>query len=132
MKTRDIKQRVKINAKAEAIYKALMNSKQHSAFTGAGAKLSSKEGGKFEVYDGYAYGKNIKLVKNKKIIQSWRANDSKWPKDHFSAVTYNLKQGKGFTTIDFIQLGVPAGVAKSIAKGWCDYYWEPLKQYLEK
>lgn len=128
MKT--IKQRINFNAPPSKIYNALMDSKRHATFTNSSAKISKKIGGKFEVYDGYATGKNIILIKDKKIVQSWRAQD--WPKGHLSRITLILNKTKTGTRVNFTQTSVPDKEYKSISKGWHEFYWIPLRQYLEK
>ncbi|MBI3232331.1 MAG: SRPBCC domain-containing protein, partial [Candidatus Doudnabacteria bacterium] len=62
-----------------------MDSKKHSAITGGAASISRKIGGKVSAYDGYISGKNVELVADKKIVQTWRASD--WEDGHFSLVT---------------------------------------------
>ena len=130
MKTKTIKQGVMFLAKPEDIYKALMESKSHSEFTGDVAKISKKVGGKFSAFGGYAMGKNLALVPGKKIVQSWRASD--WDKGDISEITFLLKPAPKGTKLMFTHKNVPAKFAKSIASGWKEYYWEPLRKFLEK
>lgn len=130
VKTKDIRQELMIKASAHAVYEALMDSKQHTKFTGQPAKISPKVGGTFTAYGDYISGKNIELVKDKRIVQNWRASD--WPKGHYSEVTYILKEIKGGTKLVFSHKGIPASYARSIAYGWRTYYWHPLKLILEK
>ena len=40
--------------------------------TGGSARVSSKVGDTFEVWDGYIEGKNLELETPKRILQSWR------------------------------------------------------------
>ncbi len=129
MKTKTIIQTVKIKAPAHDIYEAFMDSKKHAAFTGAGAKISRKIGGSFSVFDGYSSGKNIELIEDKKIVQSWRAED--WPEDQISKITITLKEAKGITSLGFKQTGVPESFFNDISQGWKEYYWGPLKRMLE-
>ena len=84
-----IKQSVTIKAKPHDVYEALMDAKKHAKFTGGKAVISREVGGKFNVFDGYAEGVNLELVPDKKIVQSWRADD--WPKGHYSKATFDLK-----------------------------------------
>src|SRR2546430_150393 len=108
-----IKQTAKFKVSHEVVYDALMDSKKHSKFTGQKAVMSDKVGAKFTAYDGYIDGKNEELVKNKKIVQSWRGSD--WPEGHYSTVTYKIeKDGKG-TKLTFTQLNVPDDQVKSIS-----------------
>jgi activator of HSP90 ATPase len=125
-----IKQTVHFHAAPSIVYDALMDEKKHSEFIGASAKIENRVGGSFSVWDGYAEGKNIKLIPGKEIIQSWRAND--WPKDVTSTVTFNFEaDGKG-TKLTFTHEDVPAGFQDDVKQGWEDYYWKPLAEYLAK
>jgi len=65
----------KFNVSPEVIYKAWLNSKSHSAMTGAPASINDKPGSKFSAWDGYIEGENIELEKNRRIMQSWRTSD---------------------------------------------------------
>lgn len=130
MAGKTIKQTVEIKADPNDVYKAYMDPKQHSKFTGASAKISPKVGGKFSVWDGYAEGENLELEPGKKIVQTWRASD--WPEGAVSKITIKLaKKGKG-TKLTFTHTGVPADFVDDIKQGWIEYYWEPMKELLEK
>ena len=126
--TKNIMQRVTFAAKPAAVYRALLNSKQHAAFTGAKADISPKVGGKFSCYDGYITGLNVELVPGKRIVQVWRGRE--WPKGAHSLVTYSLKGRGKRTQLTLEHAGIPANAAGHIAKGWKSHYWTPLKKYL--
>ena len=66
------------NISAATLYGTYIDAKEHSASTGALAKIQRKEGTKFTAYDNYITGKTFQLVKDKLIVQSWRASD--WSK----------------------------------------------------
>jgi uncharacterized protein YndB with AHSA1/START domain len=66
---KEITQIIKISAKPIKVYNALMDEKKHSQFTGAPATIESKVGGKFEVWDSYATGEIIELIRGKKIVE---------------------------------------------------------------
>jgi activator of HSP90 ATPase len=129
IETEDIRQDIKIKATPHEIYEALIDSKKHAEFTGASAKISRKTGGSFSAYDEYSSGKNLELIPDRKIVQSWRASD--WPEGHYSTVSYDLESIEGGTKIKFTQQGVPAEDAEDILEGWKDFYWKPLKKYFE-
>jgi activator of HSP90 ATPase len=130
MKTGTIKQKAKFKASPEEVYELLMDSKKHSAFTGAKAKIGKKEGDPYSAYDGYIVGKNIKLIPGKKIVQTWRAVDGKWPEDHESTITFDLKpSGKG-TELTFTHADVPENQVAEFKKGWKDFYWSPMTEWL--
>jgi activator of HSP90 ATPase len=128
--TKDIHHTVRIKAKPSAVYEALMDSKKHTAFTGAPAKISRAIGGPFTAHGPHLKGINVDLTRNKRIVQAWRA--AGWPKGHYSIVTFDLKPTKTGTVLDFTHVGIPAQRVKSIDFGWKNYYWKPLKAALEK
>jgi activator of HSP90 ATPase len=132
MKTKTIKQSVTIKANPHEVYEALMDSRNHSKFTGEKASISRKVGGKFSIFDGGLTGTNLELVQDKKIVQSWRASMRDWPKDHYSRATFSMKDVTGGTRLTFTQSGVPEKCYESISQGWRDYYWKPMKEMLEK
>ena len=129
MKTQKIKQVIIFKANAHNVFEALIDSKKHSEFTGGVAKISRKIDGKISAYDGYIEGKNIEVVKEKRIGQEWRAVD--WPENHFSRAIFSLEKIKGGTKLTFTQTGVPEKFAKAIIEGWHEHYWEPMKKMLE-
>lgn len=130
IKTKSIKQSVVVKGTPHEVYELLLDSKKHSAMTGGKAVMSNKEGGKFSAWDGYIDGKNLKLVADKKIVQSWHASD--WPEGHYSTVTFALAKAKQGTKLTFTQVGVPTEFCDSIKQGWIDYYWNPMKEYFAK
>lgn len=131
MKTREINHTVTINAPPAAVFKALVDSKQHSKFTGEPAKMNSKIGGAFRCYDTYIKGFNLELKRPTLIVQAWKTRN--WPRETWSIVTFKLaKLAGGKTKLSFTHVGVPAGDYKSKNTGWRTHYWEPLKKFLEK
>ncbi|MBI4064835.1 SRPBCC domain-containing protein [Candidatus Gottesmanbacteria bacterium] len=125
-----IKQTISFDASPQKVYKAFMDEKEHAAFTGAHVKIENKVGGTFSIWDGYAIGTTKELVPGKKIVQTWRASD--WPKDHYSTVTLEFLAAGKSTKLIFTQVHVPEDQEKSIAEGWYEYYWNPLKDYFLK
>jgi activator of HSP90 ATPase len=128
--SRLIKQTVTFKASPHEVYEALMDSKKHAAFSNSEAKISREVGGEYMAYDGYITGKNIELIPDKKIVQSWRASD--WEEDYFSTITFELTPIPEGTRLDFTHADVPSGTEDEFTQGWIDNYWEPMKKYLEK
>ena len=130
MKTKTIRQSITFKASLHEVYEALMDSRKHAKFTGEKARISRKVGGKFMAYGGYIEGINLDLVPGRKIVQSWRGSD--WPKGYLSKVSFSLKKVNSGTRLIFRQSGVPDQYYKNINQGWRDYYWNPMKEMLEK
>ncbi|HEX9804672.1 MAG TPA: SRPBCC domain-containing protein [Candidatus Dojkabacteria bacterium] len=129
MKTKTIKHKFTINAPAEKIYDALLDSDIHSEITGGEAKVSNVEGDEFTTFDGYAQGKNLKLNRPNLIVQNWRADEDGWPEEHFSKITFEIDETDGISTIKFTQEELPEDAADDIEQGWNDYYWGPMEEY---
>lgn len=110
------------------VYEALMDERRHAEFTGQTAVISRRVSGRFETFDGWASGKNESLVADKKIVQSWRASD--WPASAESVCTFAIDKTVNGVRLTFTQTGVPPIFRASIAQGWPEFYWEPLKKYL--
>ncbi len=117
------------NTSPKALYELYMDSKKHSAATGAPAKISAKEGGDFSAHDGYINGKNLHLAKDQLIVQSWRGAD--WDKsDQDSVFMIRLEKKGKDTVLHAVHTNVPEKQAEGINKGWHDHYWKPWKKFL--
>jgi activator of HSP90 ATPase len=115
----------------DKLYKAWLDGKEHSAFTGSKATISKVLNRKFTAWDGYISGKNLILEPNKRIVQSWRATDfpEKHP-DSFIELVFEPK--KTGTKVTLKHSGIPEGMGKDYKKGWKDFYFKPMKEYYSK
>ncbi len=111
------------------VYETLMDSKRHGALSGQRAKMSRRVGGAWSVGHDLE-GRQLALAKDKKITQTWRANN--WPKGVYSKATFALAKAPGGTRISFTQTGVPSVFFKEISTGWRAYYWAPLRKTFAK
>ena len=127
---RTIRQTVLLPGTPAAVYRALMTTKGHAAFTGAKARISPRVGGTFMAWGGYIHGRNLALVPGKRIVQTWRPSDETWPADYDSKVTFAFVPVRGGTRVTFRHSGVPVEHAGHLSRGWKKSYWEPLRRYL--
>jgi hypothetical protein len=44
---------------------------------------------------------------------------------------FHLSKKEGGTRLIFVQSNVPDRLAEELRQGWIDFYWTPLKAYLE-
>jgi len=114
---------------AKDVYSLYMDEKKHSQATGAPAKISHKEGSTFSAYNGFITGRNLRLVKNKLIVQSWRGKDWK-NSDLDSTFIISLQQTGKNVELQAVHANIPDKHAKGIDKGWYEFYWEPWKKFL--
>jgi len=125
-----IHQEISFSATPEQVYRALTDSSEHAAFTGAPAEVSPDEGGACSWHEGYVSGRNIELVPNKRIVQAWRAKS--WDEGVYSIIRYELSATAEGTQIVFDQAGHPEGTGEHLESGWHERYWKPLEAYFAK
>lgn len=124
-----IEQTVFFEAAPEDVYDALLDPKKHSEFTGSPAATSAKVGAAFTAWDGYITGKNLELVKGKKIVQEWKTTE--WPDGYpVSRLELALTAKKVGTELKMVHSKVPAEQVADYTSGWKSSYWDPLKEYL--
>jgi activator of HSP90 ATPase len=117
------------NTTREVLYDLYMNAEKHSLIVNGPVEISEKVGSSFKAFGGYIKGKNLQLVKNQLIVQSWRGSD--WTKkDPDSVFVITLEQKGKVVTLNMIHANVPDDKAKSLDKGWNEHYWNPWKQHL--
>jgi activator of HSP90 ATPase len=120
-----------IPAGREKIYKAWLNSREHTAFTGSEASANARKGGKFTAWDGYISGKNLELHPYEKIVQSWRTTEFS-EKDPDSILEVILEDSGAKTKVTLKHTNIPKGQSKGYKKGWIDFYFKPMKEYFGK
>jgi len=126
-----IEQTAFFEASPEEVYAALLDPKKHSEFTGSPATTSARKGASFTAWDGYITGKNLELVKGKKIVQEWKTTE--WPDGYpVSRLEITLAAKKGGTELKMAHSGVPAEQVAYYTGGWKSAYWDPLKKYLAR
>lgn len=115
----------------KVIYNLYMQADKHSAATGSKAKITKKVGERFTAGGSYIRGKNLHLVPNKMIVQTWRGKD--WEKtDPDSILTIRLEPAGEGTKISLVHALVPDANADEIRKGWRSHYFKPWKAFLKE
>ncbi len=123
-----IEQTVFFEATPEEVYDALLDPKKHSEFTGSPAATNAKKGATFTAWEGYISGKNLELVKGRRIVQDWRTTE--FPDGYpFSRLELTLTAKKGGTELEMVHSKVPADQVAEYTGGWKSAYWDPLKDY---
>jgi len=118
------------NATPAKLFEFFMDSAKHTAATGVPAKISQKVGGKWSAFGGMLVGKNLVLIPNRMIVQTWRS--SEWKKkdpDSILVVSFE-KSVAGGAQVQLVHVGVPEYDHAGVTHGWPKFYWEPWKAYL--
>ena len=114
--------------KADELYHAWLNSKEHAAFTGGGASVKPVEGSSYTAWDGYITGEVLGLEPTSRILQSWRTDE--FPDDaddsQIEILLRDSTQGCQFT---LRHTNIPAGDGEKYFKGWQDHYITPMQAY---
>lgn len=123
-----IHQEVVFDAPPDRVFSALMQSEQHSAFTGGPAEISAEPGGAFSCHGGVILGRTIEVAKDKRIVQAWRVKQ--WEEGVYSMIKIDLQPDGKKTRLVLDHTGVPEAARDHIDAGWHARYWEPLKKFL--
>lgn len=114
---------------AKLLFDGWLDSDIHSEFTDSDAEIDPVEGGVFSAWDGYITGKNIQLIPNKKIVQSWRTTEfSEDEPDSTIEITLESIDDDR-TTFTLVHSNIPKGDEEKYRQGWIDFYIIPMKSY---
>lgn len=127
--TKAIQQSVRFRLGPRELFDLFLDSKKHSAATGAPARMSRKTGGTFTAWGGQLRGRNLLVVPGSIIVQAWRANHWK-QSDEDSILVLRFSKAPGGGQIDLVHINVPAHDHRGVTQGWPKYYWRPWKKYL--
>lgn len=117
------------NTTPEKVYNLYMDSKLHSLIAGSPSKISKKAGASFNAHNNYITGKNLYLVENELIVQTWRGEG--WPEGIPDSIFIIRLEPKGNDVkMQAVHANIPEKEVAGIDKGWYDHYWNPWKQYL--
>jgi activator of HSP90 ATPase len=129
--SKTIEQSVHFPATAKKLYDIYVSSKQHGAFTGGKVVIGAKAGAKFSAFDGMLSGSTLLTVPGKLVVQRWRGNH--WKKsDMDSILILSFVQDGKRGRIDLVHVNVPDHDFEGVTKGWKQYYWGPLGEYLAR
>ena len=126
-----IQQKATFRVSPDVLFELYLNSRQHSAATGAKATMTWKVGGTFTAHAGHLRGRNLAIVPKRLIVQSWRATN--WKKhDLDSVLTLVFSRVRDGGQVAMVHANVPDAHAASITRGWKDYYWDRWRAYLRR
>jgi activator of HSP90 ATPase len=115
---------------SEAVFMALTNAQQITAWSGQRGKIQPTIGGKMELFDGWVKGIVLAFELGKQLSFTWKPKE--WVKENqASIVTFHFKQTKVGTRLTLKHSGFPNdGEMQSHKVGWTEFVFDPLKMYL--
>ena len=117
-----------IRAKPEDVFQALTKPSFIKRWSGVKAEMDDKEGTMFKLWNGWCFGKNIKVEKNKYLIQEWDTLELDAPTE----VSFILNEHKSGTELEVIQVGLPKKLFEQYSKGWEENYIKPIQRLFLK
>jgi len=112
---------------ASTLYNAWLDSFEHAQMTGGEAECSDVVGGLFSVWDGYITGKNLSLIVDSEIVQSWRSTEFKDSAAN-SKLVVTFKDNQEGCELTLIHTKIPDG-QPDYEQGWEDHYFVPMREY---
>jgi uncharacterized protein YndB with AHSA1/START domain len=118
-----------VYASPEKVFEALTDSAIIAAWGGGLSVVEGKEGGHFELFDGWASGKVLSYKPGEELSYSWRI--SEWDKKTpHSLVHYFFKSHPAGTEIILTHTQLPSREeADKHSSGWIDNVFEPLNEF---
>jgi uncharacterized protein YndB with AHSA1/START domain len=116
-----------IPAPPEVIYYAWLDSEEHSRMTGSDARITSKDGEKFQAWDGYIDGSNVSLEPHHRIVQRWRT--SEFSDEEGDSLLEIILESEGDGTRITIRHSELPEHGMQYKQGWIDAYFTPMKAY---
>lgn len=118
-----------VPAKPEVVMQLLTDEKLLRRWSGGEAKVEKKEGGRFEMFDGWVFGKVLKAT-DRELAYTWKTTD--WAEDtSASEVHYKLEKDKEGTKVTVDHTGLPTEEEMNEHKeGWDDQFFGLMEEYI--
>jgi activator of HSP90 ATPase len=125
-----IKFSVDLPVSPERVYRAWLDSYEHSRFTGQPAQISSRVGESYSSLGGKVTGKMMVATPFSHIVQTWRTDDFP-PGSPASQVDLKLEPTCLGAQLTLTQSGIPDGLSRQVLSDWEKQYFRPLNAYFE-
>lgn len=110
---------------SDELFALYTDSNTHGKLIGAKVSVSPRTGDQFSAFDGAVTGKNLLMVPDRLIVQSWRGNA--WEEhDTDSILVLAFEDVENGARIHMTHANVP----EQFIDRWSELYWEPLKSML--
>lgn len=118
----------RLAAPPERVFDAWMSGDEHGAFTGGGATVVPRVGGRHTAWDGYIEGTTLELARPLRIVQTWRTTEFPAGAGD-SQIELELRPRAGGTELTLQHTGIPRGQGAKYRRGWEEHYFAPMRAY---
>ena len=121
-----------LQATAQEVFSAWLDSEQHSDFTGGKARIENEVGSEFTAWDDYISGKVLEIEEGKRVLHSWRTIEFSQDDENsiLEVLFEDTANGNCKITINHSNLAKGGGEKYNI--GWEENYFQPMRTYFEK
>jgi activator of HSP90 ATPase len=119
---------VELPVQKEVLFKAWLDSDEHSSFTGSTAEIDPSVGGSFTAWEDYITGKNLEIAPPNRILQSWRTTEFADDEEDSKLEILFETVTKG-TRLTLIHTDIPDGQGELYREGWEEYYFRPMLEF---
>ena len=120
-----------IQVPVHQVWEALVEPAKIKQWSGSTAKMTTRQGAEFSLWEGDVWGKNLIVEPDRSLTQEWWSSDMPPDLKKPSVVNFELSKLANGTELQLTHKYVPTQNLNDISAGWDDYYLGPLKQYLE-
>jgi activator of HSP90 ATPase len=127
-----IHQEALIAAPPQQVFELLTTGTLFTAATGQPAEITDREGDSFSLFDSRIEGRQIELVRSKRVVQAWRfgtKHPSPWEPGVYSTVRFTLEPTSNGTKLVIDHTGIPADWIEHISGGYPTFYQDPIMKF---
>jgi activator of HSP90 ATPase len=121
---------VEFSVTPDELYRAWLNSDEHTAFTGSEAFVKPKVGTEFSAWEEHITGTNLELIPGRKIVQSWRTTEFN-DDDPDSRLEIRFEVVPGGCKLILSHTELPDGDGPIYQDVWEDNYFVPMRVYFD-
>jgi activator of HSP90 ATPase len=122
---------VDLPVQKEVLFRAWLDSAEHSSFTGSEAVIDPSVGGSFSAWQEYISGKTLEMDFPNRILQSWRTTEFD-DSDADSKLEILFESNKNGTRLTINHSDIPDGQGDMYREGWEEYYFKPMLEYFSQ
>ncbi|HQY61609.1 MAG: SRPBCC domain-containing protein [Myxococcales bacterium] len=110
------------------VFDAWMSGEGHAAFTGAGATVEARVGGRHTAWDGYIEGTTVEVARPDRIVQTWRTSEFPAAAPD-SRIELSFRPSAIGTELTLVHTGIPRGQGAKYRRGWEEHYFSLMRAH---